>query len=195
MNDSSTGGYLVPEGATPLEDDAFTDFLQSVIVGITAIPGRYVRPRWQPEPPNLPPSSATWVAFGIAARRADTFPYIQHDTDINGVGSDTVVQNENFDLFCSFYGPSADPASSLLREGLMIAQNREAMLTVGIKLIAIGPRAAVPELIKEKWLYRTDLNVEFRREVRRTYPVLNLLSAHGTILTGTLTEPIEVTGD
>lgn len=189
-NTSATGGYLVSPD-NPANDDSLTDFMQSVVVGITQIPGRYVRPRWQEEPPNLPPVGTNWAAIGVTHEGGDAFPYVEHhDTDPNDVG-DTVVQNENFSLFCSFYGPNCDARASSLRDGIMIAQNREAMLAVGIKLIVCGSLSAVPDLIKEKWLNRTDITLQFRREVRRNYPVLSILSASGVIHSTAIDETFE----
>ena len=36
---------------------------------------------------------------------------------------------------------------------------------------------AVPELVNQQWVRRQDLPITLRRIVRRTYPVLNILSA------------------
>ncbi len=44
----------------------------------------------------------------------------------------------------------------------------------------IGPRA-MPDLVNERWRNRYMLNVIFRRQVIRTYPVLPLVGAAGTI--------------
>jgi hypothetical protein len=42
--DSSTGGYLVPSSAQPLEDVALDAFLQGAIVSMTGLPQTLVRP-------------------------------------------------------------------------------------------------------------------------------------------------------
>lgn len=183
-NDSSTGGYLVPASTGPLEDDALIDFLQTVVVGITGIAGRYVRPRWQEEPPNLPPRNVSWAAIGVTDQIANAYPYVEHESGAQG--TDTAVQNETFKLDCSFYGPLAETNAGLLRDGLAIAQNREQLFLAGMALVAVpATMTQVPTLLKERWLRRVDMPVMFAREIRRTYPVLNLLSAVGTIRTDT----------
>lgn len=188
-NDSSTGGYLAPSSSAPSEDDALTDFMQSVVTGITGIDGSLVRPRWQEVPPPLPAYGTDWAALGIVNQLADAFPYVQHDG--TGQGDDVLKRHESFELFCSFYGPNCQTNAALLCDGLAIAQNREAMGTVGIKLIACGERALVPELIKARWTRRVDVTIGFRREVDRTYPVLNILSSHGSFETDDLTRQFE----
>lgn len=189
MTDSSTGGYLVPSSTAPIEDDPLTDFMQTVVVGITGIAGQFVRPRWQPEPPNLPDFGTDWAAIGITDQKADTYPYIAHASAANG--SDQMQRHEDFSLYCTFYGPNAQAKAGLLCDGLSIAQNREAMGLVGIKLVACGPRLQVPELIKERWRRKIDVTLAFRRELDRTYPVLNLLSSAGNITAGNITTPFD----
>lgn len=183
-NDSASGGYLDPTTPLPLEDEALIDFMQSVVSQITGIEGKYVRPRWQPEAPTIPGRSITWAAVGISDRQRDMFPYIRHNS--GGDGSDTLIQNETFSLQSSFYGPAADSCATLLCDGLMVEQNRAAMSLVEIKLVNVGDLVVAPDMVKEVWLYRVDVPITFRREVRRTYPVLNLLSAVGVVHTGSL---------
>jgi hypothetical protein len=55
--DSRTAGYLGPKGSpdpVPLEGDAWEDFCQQVVAGVTGLPGNRVFPRWQLEEPNHP---------------------------------------------------------------------------------------------------------------------------------------------
>ena len=189
-SDSSTGGFLSPSGSPPLDDDALDDFLQALVVGITGLPGQMVRPRWQEEPPNLPPVGTNWAAIGVTHRTADTFAVEQHDG--SGQGADTLIRHESVDLLCSFYGPLAETNGALLRDGLGIAQNREVLQANSMGIVSVGDLTKAPELVKNRWLNRTDLTVVIRRQITRTYPVLNLLSAEITLETDAATKIINV---
>lgn len=184
-NNSSTGGYLAPSGAAPLEGQALLDFIQGVIVGITGLDGTLVRPYWQSEPPNIPDAGTAWCAFKIAARDPATYAYVEHDAD--GQGSDELQRNEELHLLTSFYdlgsGGLADGLCALLRDSLLIPQNREALTGQSMDLVKTGEMTAVPIAVKTRWLYRVDMPVDLRRRITRTYSVLNLLSAQGTIVT------------
>lgn len=180
-NTSATGGPLLPSSSAPSDDDALVDFLNAVIAGITGLSGTLIRPRWQERPPPLPPVGTTWMATGIGTRSGDTFPEVEHDPD--GEGADNLNQHEEFVLDCTFYGPAAQSTATLLRDGLNIAQNREVLDTNGVKFIATGPMPNTPEVVNQRWLMRTDMPITFRREVGRTYPVLNIIEAVGTVVT------------
>lgn len=185
MTDSSTGGYLIPSGAAPLEGQALLDFLQAVIVGITGLDGTMVRPVWQSEPPNLPDAGTAWCAFRITTRPSDTFPYVKHNAD--GQGSDALQRHEALHILCSFYdlgsGADADALAAQLRDGLSIAQNREVLTLNNMGLAKTGDLVAVPVLVKTRWLYRVDLEIVIRRQIDRTYPVLHVLTAQTTLAT------------
>ena len=186
-NTSATGGYLLPEGAagTPaewLDDQAFEDFLHDVIAGITGLAADAVRPRWQEEPPTLPPRGTDWVAFGIVDRRPDATAAEVHLSDSDGQ-RDVVGRYEDADMLCSFYGPHANGYGTQLREGLQVGQNREVLDAAQVKIKRIAGPAPVPSLVKQKWLYRADLTVTLRRQLLRVYPVLDLVKAAGTITT------------
>lgn len=190
-NDSSAGGYLTPATSpAPLEGQALNRFLQQVWVGITGLDGMLIRPRWQAEPPAIPPFGTDWMAFGITRRKGDTFTSTIHDP--TGNGNDSVYRQEMLDILCTFYGPDADNYASLLREGLFVAQNREVLQLNNFGLVEVGEAVAVPEIIKDRWTYRVDMRVTLRRSILRTYPVLNILSAEGTVDTDPYTIPFTV---
>lgn len=192
-NTSATGGYLSPGGATtpPLEDQALEDFLHDVIAGVTGIGDTLVRPLWQPEPADIPGRAVDWCAFGLPDRpQRDAYPVIAHDPAAGaGQGADILIRNESLRLRTTFYGPNCQANATLFADGVFVAQNREQLLTVGIKLIGAGEPTKAPELIKGQWYSRCDLDVMLRRAIRREYPVLNLLSAGGQIVSTTLTVP------
>jgi hypothetical protein len=188
MTASSTGGYLLPSGTPPLEGQALLDFLQAVIVGITGLDGTMVRPYWASEPPNIPDAGTAWCAFKIGARPSDKFPYVRHNPiDADGQGSDTLQRHEALHILASFYdlgsGGLADGLAAQLRDGLSIPQNREVLTVNNMGLAYTGELVAVPVIVKTRWLYRVDLEVVIRRQIDRTYPVRNVLSAQTTFVT------------
>ena len=171
-----------------------------LIAGISGLDGDLVRPRWQPEPPNLPTNadgtSKDWCAFGITDRKADFNAFVQHIGDDDG--SDSLARHENLTVLTSFYSTSQDNAdlnAELLRDGFQIAQNREELQRAQWGLIETGDLTPVPTLVKDRWLYRTDMPLRFRRLILRTYPVLNLLAAQAVLVTDEppTTTNIEVT--
>jgi hypothetical protein len=198
---SSQIGYLAPAATpAPLEGSALEDFLQQVIVGTTGMDGVVVRPRWQPEPPNIPPQFDAWCAFGVVSRPSDLFPYVEEDV-ADDVGTATLQRHEVLDVLCSFYDTgaagSADENAALLRDGLAIAQNREALQLAGFGIVEVGEALAVPSLLKTRWLYRVDIHFVVRRVILRTYNVLTLLTATATVVVdaqgpGPITETINV---
>jgi hypothetical protein len=189
-NTSATGGYLVPASPAPapapITGQTLRRFLSQVFVGITGLPGAAVRPRWQPEPPNQPDLLSDWMAFGITSRTADWMPAIEHQNTVTGdppvwTGADLLIRNEEFTVLCSFYGPDAESYAELLREGINVPQNREALFLAGMAHIETQDITTLPSLVKERWLYRVDMPIRFRRQIRQLYPILNLLTANLTI--------------
>ena len=186
-NNSATGGYLAPAPSpAPLEDAALYEFLQAAVVGITGMDGTLVRPRWQPEPSLVPEAGTAWCAIGVTDRDADTYPYVGA---VPGNTSGYEMQrHEEFTLLCSFYdlgyNGQADTLAALLRDGLCIPQNQEALGAGGIFLVSDADLTPFPVLLKQRWQYRVDLSIKMRREIDRVYPVLTIESAQGTIQTG-----------
>lgn len=186
-NTSATGGYLT---STPiLEDQALFDFMHDLITGITGMDPTLVRPRWQPEPPDLPDFNVNWCAFGIT--EGETEPgtaYVVHQDSPQIL--DQLQRHETLDVFASFYGPNASSLAKTLRDGLQVAQNREILQLASMGLVSTGDVVTAPELIKERWLYRVDLSVKIRRQIVRTFTVLDLASASGTLNNEIFVEPI-----
>ncbi|MFL9943733.1 phage neck terminator protein [Paraburkholderia graminis] len=188
-NDSGTGGYLSPAVASPpLEDDALTAIFQQMIVGITALPGNMVRPRWQPNPPKQPEPTVNWCALGVSVQTPDDGPAIVHNG--TGNGSDTYIRHEQIDVLASFYGPNAMQNAQLLSDGLAIPQNLEQLKASDMNSVDTGQIRAAPDLINEQWVRRFDIQLTFRRKITRTYAVLNILTAQGTVQTDKVAGPI-----
>lgn len=170
--DSSTGGPLLPKDGSPepLEDDALDDFIQAFVVGIVGMDGQWVRPRWQPEPPNLPPKTQDWAAVGVVQRTGDTYAVEEHADDHLSY----VIRHETLDISVSFYGPRCQALAALLRDGLGLAQNREPLFLAGMGLVSVGELERNPELVKNTWLPRVDLPFAIRRIIVRSYDIRDL---------------------
>ncbi len=182
----------------PSAGQTLDDFMQQVVAGVTGLPGELVRPRWQSEPPNAPPLTATatpgnlptvecWAAVGVTRSTPLGFPA---NTEITAgaasrTGFSQQSDQEEFDLLCSFYGRLADSYAVVLRSGLMVAQNRECLQLANIGFINTSGRTRVPTLTQGQWWMRVDITATFRREVRTFYPVLYYLEAQARITTDT----------
>ncbi|OVE94454.1 phage neck terminator protein [Allorhizobium ampelinum] len=191
MNTSATGGYLAPTSTQPADDDGLEDIIQAIVVGITGLDGTLVRPRWQPNPPKQPAQNANWCAIGVTRQQPDSYGAIVHSG--SGDGSDTLQRHEYLDVLASFYGPQGQAYAGLFRDGLFIAQNREAMRANGLALYEANEIIAAPTLVNTVWNRRYDLSFRLRRQIDRTYDVLNILSADGITEAQTNTQTNTVT--
>lgn len=181
-NSSAFAGYLTPTSAPPANDFDLSDQLNELIAGVTGIPGQNVRPRYQPRPPVIPAATTDWIAFGDIT--TDTLrvasPIKRHYSD--GDGHDELRQDTLLTVLVSAYGPNSKHYSELLRDGLFIDQNFDVARTRGLKLQEIGTIRHVPELINDIWYRRYDMELLLKREVVRSYAVLNILSSQGTLV-------------
>lgn len=168
---SLTSGYLPPTAASEY-GDPLDDVLQAAIVGVTGIPGKYVRPRWTPEPLPQPPFSTNWAAFGVVRSVVDTFSYEKHEAETTAVERDELLY-----VLHSFYGPDSHGMAERFRDGLEVSQNRDALRAQKIVLVEVGEATVLPALLKEKWVKRVDVSVTYRRRTSRTYAVLTIQSA------------------
>lgn len=179
MADSSTGGYLRPTN-TAVTYEEIEDALHDLVVGITGLADDLVRPRWQPEPPKQPARNSDWCSIGIITRRHNNFSPVIHNNP--GDGSDSVLTFETLEILASFYGPGSHDLAETLRDGLYVAQNREAVkASVGLVLTEIQEFRTVPELINTSWVRRVDVPIIMGRAVQRDYAVLHILRGGATI--------------
>lgn len=161
---------LLPDpGTDPLYLQSFEDFIQQVMVGITGLPGAMVRPRWQPEAPNMPDAGTDWMAYGIQTTDTDNYPAVVH---VDGV--DTLYRDETFELMASFYGTRDEYYAKTLRDGFQIQTNLDTLREAGVAFVESGTITRAPSLVKERWLDKQDITLTFRRRTSRSYPVLNL---------------------
>lgn len=188
-NTSATGGYLLPvDTALPIDDEQLEAVFQSLVVGLTAIPGALVRPRWQPVTPIQPEPSVNWCALGVTVQDNDAGPAITHSAA--GQGSDTYQRHQRIEVLCTFYGPRGKHYAQLLADGLAMPQNQEPLTPFGIRFIDAGPVRTVSTFVNQGAIRRYDVTLTFRRKITRSYPVLNLLSATVLPESGS---PIEIT--
>lgn len=182
MPDSSIAGFLLPTSAAPQDDAALEDILQTLIVGVTGLPGNMVRPAWQPIVAVQPEPNVNWCAIQILAIAPDFNPFIAHDPEAL---TDTLQRHESINVLLSFYGPAGQSNASLARDGLYIIQNHDTLKPYDMALDAPAMIRSVPEQINQQWVRRFDLEVTFRRQLTRVYSVLNLESALIDLLTDT----------
>lgn len=179
-NTSATGGYLAASLNSNLYDKAFESFLQEVIVGITSIEKTLVRAQGQPVPPQMPPIEIDWVSFLVMSERdLNLRGAVRHNP--TGDGSDILERTIQNRLLIRFYGPNSFFYAAAFKDGLCIEQNRWALNDAGMGIVRVSEARALYELINEVHLKRVDLEITMNREIQKVYPVLNLLSAVGTI--------------
>jgi hypothetical protein len=178
IDTSATGGYLLPAPSHILPDHlSFEEFLQTVFVGVSGLPGELVRPKWQVNPPKQPDVYINWLAIGLSEEEPDTFSYNSIDTN----GNNVFQRMEGFSVQCSFFGPRALDYAALVRDGLQIGQNREALQSVKMDFVSTSKLTRAPDLVNERWINRWEMTAYFRREVLRAYPILYVLSASGIL--------------
>ena len=184
-NTSATGGYLAPLVASPpLEDSDLDGILQGIIVGIVGLNGTLVRPRWQPIDPKQPPQSTDWCAIGVTDSEPDANAAVVH---FSGTGVDDLTaydqlqRHEILTVLASFYGPNSQSNAATLREGFQISQNRETLFLNGMGYVDCDRTVNAAELINNIWTRRRDVAFRIRRIIVRTYPVLNIREAQGTV--------------
>lgn len=179
MNDSSTGGILLPLNDDPLNDAALDLFFQTYIASITGLALRNVRERFTAEPATPPDFGASWAAVGVMGIQDDQYP----QQDMREDGSYAITRHEMLDVLCSFYGPRAQAIARMARDTILIEQNREPLGDAGIAFMSVSQPIKAPALIQTRWTNRIDVTFTFRRAVVEIYAILPVVRAVGTITT------------
>lgn len=178
--------YLQPTSTVPVPNGlSLTQFLQTVFVGISGLPGPMVRPKWQEAPPKQPDISTNWMAMGIDSASPDANGYLDTNEDDEVISQ----RHELLDVGCSIYGPDAFEIYGLLRDGFQVPQNRYALRSANMGFVEIGPARKIPDLVNERFVNRIVTSVFLRREIQRVYPIPTILSAVGEIHTVLGDEP------
>lgn len=186
---SGAAGFLAPLTA-PIYDNPLDDFFQAFLAALSTIPGPLVRPRWQPEPPNLPAFTTDWMAWGIVDVDTDRFAY----QDMTPAGDQFVVErDEILTMLMSFYGPRAGQLASQVSASMQLSQNRSYLKAQNITLIEVMGQARVPALLKEKWVPRVDQRVLFRRRASWAYEVHTIIEVEASLDNEHYTTPLVVT--
>ena len=181
-NDSSTGGFIQPTSAAPIEDAALDALLQALVAGVTGLPLNLVRPRWQAVPTAQPEPATDWCAIGVIDETPPPFSALRHvGRDVSGTnpnGYSISTEWTQLRVLASFYGPAARGNAATMRAGLMIGQNRETLFGSGIALVdAPGVARFVPSMVNNQTVRRVDIEMLFNRAIQRTWPIDDLLSA------------------
>lgn len=176
MTTSASGGYLLPqEQVSPFGGISFEQFIQTVFVGVSGLPGELVRPKWQKNPPKQPDIDVNWLAIGLSEDDADTNAY----TGVDAAGNNQFMRMEELTVQCSFYGPLAHEYMRIVRDGFQIPQNFAALQSANMGFVSTGKALRVPDLVNERWVNRWEMSVVLRRQDMRVYPILDFVSGSG----------------
>lgn len=176
-NTSATGGYLAPHDS-PEQDADLEDVLRAMVSGISGIPAQRVL-HLQPGQAAPPAAESSWCVVAVQEISAPHSPAIEHQSGADGADQSRIQEEMN--VLCSFYGPQARGYASILRDGIFIPQNSEAINALRMSFIGASQIHPEPELVNPQWGRRYDLVLQMRRQVVRVYPVLNILSAGMTL--------------
>lgn len=180
-NTSATGGYLIPSSTAALPGGLTLDqFIQTLLVGISGLDGTLVRAKYQLNPPKQPGASVNWIAFRMTQENPDTYAYVGIDPS----GIMNLQRHEDLKIQCSFYGPNSMDIMGYVRDGFQISQNLEALTSAKMAFTSTGQPLLVPDFVNERWIQRYEMEINLRRMVLRTYPILPLLvGPNGTLQT------------
>ena len=106
------------------------------------------------------------------------------------VNGNIMQRHEEVEVQCAFYGPDCEEYSAIVRDGLQLSQNLEALRSVNMGFVGTSAAMQVPDLTNERWVDRFEMTVTFRREILRSYPILSLASVSGSI-TASLSDSIQ----
>jgi hypothetical protein len=186
MNTSASGGYILPTGKPALPGNLnLTQFIQTVLVGISGLAGTLVVPMWQPEPPKQPDILTNWIGFGITNSVPDSNSFVGTQPD----GSTIAQRHEALSISLKIFGPDALDIYTLIRDGFQIQDNLIALRSANMGFVAVDQAIHAPDFVNGRWINKYESVVDLRREIQRNYPILPILSATGQIHTVIGNEP------
>jgi hypothetical protein len=197
-NTSATGGFVLDRPPGPITSEQLERVIQLTVATLANLPGPLTRPRWQPMPPTQPPADVTWCSVGVQRIEMDEYPNLRHfDIQLPGArgrGADEMQRHGTITVLVTMYGPEAEDAAAQLRDALYIPQQMEGMHP--LKLLTVRDLARAPEMVNQQYINRVDLEIEFRMQTTRIYPILNLNGADIVVRTENgPRSPIEVRND
>ncbi len=185
---SSVAGFLAPITA-PIYDNPLDDFFHAFLVALSTLPGDLVRPRWQPEPPNIPDFTTDWLAWGITEIEEDRFAFQDQLSDDQAI----VERDEIMTMLMSFYGPRAGQFAKQVSASMQLSQNRSYLRSQKITVVEVLDQVRIPALTKELWVPRVDQRVRFRRRASWVYPIRTIESAQLSVDNERYLTPLVVT--
>jgi hypothetical protein len=181
-NDSLAAGFLTPIGVSPTTDDDLDNALHSTLAGVLGdIPKSFIRPRWQPEPPNAPQKNTNWVAFGVVRSEFDRNA-AQRQLSSPSEGVTEVSRDELLYVLLSFYGPNAGRYEARFRDGMELTQNRDILRSLNVALVELQDPAIIPDLSKQTWVRKVEATMILRRRTVNLYQVRTLVGLSGSFL-------------
>ena len=175
-NDPTEGGVYQTNAVNASEDRDLDLIFGDWVSQVTGIPRNLCRRRWQESAPTQPPRDTDWCAVGVTQLDPDQnmqAGYVDDDY--------TVRMHETISVLFSFYGLNATQNAMTMRVGLTVSGARDYLTNNGIVFLRSSPPVRVPAIINQLTLMRTDINVQFRRQEKRVFPIKSVLSSQGTI--------------
>lgn len=152
----------------------FSQFMHSVLVGVSGIKREMVRPAYQANPPKTPDFKTDWLAYNLTNFAVENGTAYQ-----NGA---LLERYESFDCICYFYGLQALDYAAVVRDSFELSQNRRALRANDVGFKGASVIVHTPEIINNQYYERADLTLYFTRKVGRNYRILDFESAGGKIL-------------
>ena len=174
-NTSADGGYII---ATSTTDSDIWELLHDMLQGLTGFDSNLIRKMWQKNPPPSPENGIDWIAYGFSiSEDEDGGAYLEPTDETESV----LYKHEELELSLQIYGDDCQLTAGIIKDGLQVKQNREALYLNKIVYIGASKTLHVPEQINNEFFNRCDLTLTFRRQIERTYGIMNLVDAQGTI--------------
>lgn len=182
MTDSTASGYLAPLTPAPAEDVDLDQVLCRAVTGITSLSDSLVVVKGLPKPALQADRPATWCAVGVTGIDAPPNVDVVHDGEAaGGLGQSRHFRQEEIEVTASFYGPFARQTAALLRDGLEVGQNRDALEAAGLVYVQPERITGLADFTNTQFIRRADLVFRLRRMVGRTYAIRNVVSLAGTL--------------